>query len=1135
MQLRFLLAASVASISLASGLATPAMAQETTSTIAGSVTSNGAPIAGATVDVTDTSTGAHSATTTSSAGTFAINGLRPGGPYSVKVAAAGYAGTEVTDISTVVAQAYNVPVELTAEGNEIVVTASRIKGAGLIAQGPTTVLDSKAIALVASVNRDIRDLERRDPFARLDDTPTGGRAVSFAGQNARYNRFTVDGVPITDNFGLNPDGLPSRRSPIPFDAIGQFQAKVAPYDVREGNFQGGTINIILRSGTNTFQGTGFYARSGDQFQGDQTGNIKIKVPSYKVENYGAELSGPIIKDRIFFMVAGERLRGGPPLPEGTAETNVGTPIPNINDAQVAQIVSIAKSKYNYDAGGVLSTSGDKDDRLVGKLDFIISDRQRLSLTGTYAKDAINVNSANTFITAPTGLGLSSNAYIQGNELYTGVGQLNSQWSDHFSTEVRGYYKHYTRLQQPLLGNNFAQFKICDAATSDRTNAGLSPTSTTEATGCQPGFGTISIGPDNSRQTNVLHTSTWGGLVQARLTAGGHDIRLFAEGTWVKTYDAFLQNSSGNYYFDSIADFAAGNAQSLTYGNAVPSLNPLDAAAIFNYQQYTFGLMDTWRIDPTLTVTFGGRYDLYGTGNNPVLNPSFLGRYGFSNRATINGRGLFQPRLSIDFRPIPRLTIAAGGGLFSASTPDVYLVNSFQNTGILSNSVTVRQQNGGAYVGSGVTLASQAQGAAILQNVNGTAIPSAANDLLNSAALSGTTSVNALDPHFKVPGQWRATFSATYDLDLGGLGDHWRIGGDLLYSHVRHQLLFTDIRSIPRVGSLTPDGRQRYQPATTSTTGGVVGPNFGDSGQDILLTNTDKGRSFIAIARIDHDFDFGLNIFGSFTYESVKDQTPATSSTASSNYNNAAFDDPNTAAYGISNDQIKYFAKYGATFDHAFFGDYKTTIALFGETRIGHPFSYTFQDPASGRSAVFGTSGSGTTGTSGSRYLAYIPTVGGDSKVSYESAAYQTAFESYVLSSGLSKYQGSIAPRNAFHSKWFTRLDIHLSQEIPTFVGHSRITLFGDIENFTNLLNKNWGQISEYAFPYNVPLARVQCLTTKVDTGTAPTASQIASNSSQACVQYRYTSVTGNGFQKPTDQVYTRQSLYTIRVGVRFSF
>ena len=1114
----------VAAVALISPVA--ATAQETTTTIRGTVTANGAAVAGAAITIIDTSTGARTTVTSDKDGGFVANGLRPGGPYSVSVTAKGYADTQVTDINTVVAQPYEVPIRLETAGPEIVVTANRVQGAGTIAQGPTTVLRASDIAAVASVNRDIRDLERRDPFARLDDSPTGGRAVSFAGQNARYNRFTVDGVPITDNFGLNADGLPSRRSPIPFDAIGQFQAKVAPYDVREGNFQGGTINIILRSGTNEFHGTGFYARSGDAFQGDKTKNISITVPSYKVENYGAELAGPIIKDKIFFMVAGERLRGGPPLAEGTTENNVGTPIPGISQAQVDQVVSIAKSRYGYNAGGVLSNSGDKDDRLVGKLDIHLSDTQRLSFTGTYANDAININSSNTFTNAPTGLGLSSNAYIQGNVLYTGVGQLNSQWSDEFSTELRGYYKHYKRVQQPLLGNNFAQFKICDAATSDRATA-ATPTGTTESNGCQAGFGTISIGPDNSRQTNLLHTSTIGGLAQARLTKDDHDVRLFAEFTSVKTYDAFLQNSAGNYYFDSIADFQAGNAQTLTYGNAVPSLNPLDAAATFNYQSYAFGLMDTWRVSPTLTISYGGRYDLYGSASRPVVNANFVSRYGFSNAATITGRGIAQPRFSVDFRPTHRLTLSGGVGLFAASTPDVYIVNSFQNTGVLSNSITVRQTNNGGYSGTGVNAVN---GAAILTNVSGTSIPSAANTLLGSAAISGTSTVNALDPNFKIPSQWRATASVTYDLNLGGLGDHWRVGADVLYSHVHNQLFFTDLRSQPIAGSLTPDGRQRYRPVTT--TAGL--PNFGDSGSDLELTNTNKGRSIIAIARVDKDFDFGLNIFGSFTYEDVKDQTPATSSTASSNYNNAAFNDANRAAYGVSNDQVKYLFKYGVNFNHAFFGDYKTNVALFGESRIGHPFSYTFQDPSSGRSSVFGTTGAGTTGTSGSRYLIYVPTVGGDSRVSYESAAFQQGFESFVQASGLGKYQGQVAPRNVFHSKWFTRLDLHVSQEIPTGLGGSRLTAFADIENFTNLLNKNWGQTSEYVFPYNVALVRVQCLTSAVATGTAPGAA-VAQNSGQACAQYRYSSVTGNGFQNPVSQVYVRQSLYTIRVGARFTF
>ncbi|MDO6413048.1 carboxypeptidase-like regulatory domain-containing protein [Sphingomonas sp. BIUV-7] len=1123
-------------------VATAAYGQETTSTIRGSVTASGAPVAGATVEIVDVNSGTRSTTVTATDGNFNANGLRAGGPYTVTVRATGYTDASVTEIQTVAAQTFSLPIELqpsaTGGSDEIVITAAKLPNARTVSQGPATVLNAAQIANVASLNRDIRDLSRRDPFARLDDTPTGGRAISFAGQNARYNRFSVDGVAITDNFGLNTDGLPSRRSPIPFDAIGQFQAKVAPFDVREGNFQGGSINIVLKSGTNDFHGTGFYARSGDEFVGDKTKNLSVNVPNFKVENYGAEIAGPIIKDKLFFMIAGERLRGGRPIAEGTPETNSGTVIPGITQAQVDQISQIAQTVYNYDTGGVQQSSGDKDDRLVAKIDANLSDTQRLALTYTYAKDQINLLN-NTFTTAPFGLGLASNAYIQGNRLHTGVGQLNSEWSDSFSTEVRGFYKNYVRIQDPLLGRGFAQFRVC---TNPTNPAGGS------LTACDNNAGVVSFGPDNSRQTNQLNSETWGGAFQARLTMNDHDLRVFTEMARVTVFNSFLQNSAGNYYFDSIADFQNRQAGSLAYGNAIPTLVPDDAAAKFKYQSYVFGIMDSWHVTPELNVSYGARYDLYGMPSRPARSAAYAARYANGayvngvltqvgdNTENISGLGLFQPRLGFDWKPVSRVNIRGGGGIFGGGTPDVYVSNSFSNTGVLTNSISSNRTSATNLAAvTCTTLTAAGACAAALNGVTGTTIPGAVNAALTNATVSTASTVNALSKNFKIPSQWRATISAEYTADLGPLGDNWTFGGDLLYSKVRNQVYFTDIRSTPILtgaNALTPDGRQRYANV-------IDGAGSTNTNTDILLANTKKGRTYIAIARFDKSWDFGVSINGSFTYQDVKDAAPATSSTAGSNYSNGAFVDPNNVAYGISNDQVKYFFKYGVNFDHAFFGDYKSTIALFGETRIGHPYSYTFQDFGGTRSAVFGTTGvSSGTGTGGNRYLMYVPTVN-DPLVQYSSEAYRTALNQFIDATGLSKYRGKVAPRNAFHSKWFTRFDIHLAQEIPTGLGSSRITLFADIENFTNFINKNWGQQREYVFPYNVAVTRVQCLTTTgnaTPTGTAAPTGTVAASAAQACAQYRY-SPTGGGaaFTNPADQVYVNQSLYSVRVGARFSF
>ncbi|HEY0446400.1 MAG TPA: TonB-dependent receptor [Allosphingosinicella sp.] len=1092
-----------------------AYAQETTSTIQGTVTSAGAPVPGATVTITHVPSGTRSVVTTDENGAFGATGLRVGGPYTVTVVSAGQAEAQVTDIQTVVGQPFQLPIEIAGAGEEIIVTASRIAGARTTSQGPITVLTAEQIRNVASTNRDIRDLARRDPFARLDDTPGGGRAVSFAGQNARFNRFSVDGVPITDNFGLNPDGLPSRRSPIPLDAIGQFQTKVAPYDIREGNFQGGAINIVLRSGTNEFQGTGFYSYTSDELSGDQSGDLSVTLPNFKSEDYGVQLSGPIIPDRLFFMIAGERIRAGTPIPEGPMDNNAGTAIPTLSQAQVDRISQISRDRYGYDPGGVLNNSADEDDRLVAKLDANLTDTQRASLTYSYTKDAIRFNQ-NTFVTPPPGLGLESNGYVSSNRLHTGVFQLNSDWTDEVSSEFRAFYKDYKRGQDPILGRGFAQFRVCTAPTSDRATAAV-PTSTTESTSCSNGFSQVSLGPDVSRQSNALTSQTYGGSAVGRLRTGAHDFRVLAEFQDTKIFNLFLQRSSGDYYFDSIADFAAGNAQRLQYQNAIPSLDPNEAAARFRYQAYTFGIQDNWSVSDILNLAIGVRYDTFGGSSRAAVNPNFLARYGFANNAYISGRGVLQPRIGFDFEPIDRLTIRGGVGIFSGGAPDVYISNSFSNTGILSNSIDIRQANNGSYTGTGLP---PGVGAVALTNVNGTVIPGAVNNYLLAGTVAAASPTNALDPDFDLPSQWRATLSATYDADLGPLGDGWEFGGDLFYSAVRDQVLFTDIRSVP-TGTLTPDGRPRYR--------GLI--SNADSQSDILLTNTDKGRSYVAVARVRKDWDFGLGVGASYTWQDIKDQAPATSSTASSNYANGAFFDPNIVQYSTSNDEVKHNIKFDFTFSRAFFGDYKSTFALFGESRSGHPFSYTFFDPASGRSAVFGTIGSG------SRYLLYVPTVGGDPLVSYNSTATQTAFENVINATKLKNYQGGVAPRNAFRSKWFTRLDLHLEQELPTFVGNSRISLFADIDNFTNLIDKDWGQIREFAFPYNVAPVRVQCLTAPVATGVTPTAAQIATSTSQPCVQYRYSpnQTSGGQFVNPADTIYSRQSLYAIRVGVRFSF
>ena len=1075
-----------------------AFAQETTSQIRGNVTLNGQPVGAASILVTDVDSGTKSQSTTGADGSFSVPGLRGGGPYTVDVTSASGNKT-ITDVYTVVQQVYTLPIELAATtegggtGGDIVVTASRVAGAGTRSDGPQTVLTQADVRKVASVNRDIRDVERRDPFATIDLSNAGDRggAVSFAGVNPRFNRFTINGVTVGDQFGLNQDASPTNRGPVPFDAISQVSISIAPYDFRQSGFQGGVIDTTLLSGTNEFHGTGFYSQNTDGLSGDRIGSIYQPLPKFKSETYGATLRGPIIKDRLFFMVSAER--NTDPRPFSTQLQQV----PGLDAGQgqpiIDNILGITSANYpNVSPGNVLTINPRKDEKIVGRIDANITDRQKLSLSYVNAYDVLVSQNGTSSSSSTPSYGLSSNAYALTELLRAGIVQLNSDWTDNFSTEIRGIYKSSRRGQEPLQGRGSGQFTVCNDAANDATSA----------TGCSRGTPTIVFGPDNFRQTNELFTDTYEGSLLARYRAGSHEVKLLVDVTQNRTFNNFVPNSLGSWYFDSVADYQAGNANQVQYAAALNG--PNSAAANFRYTQFAFGAQDDWQITDALTLTYGARMSLYSQGGQPIYNSYFNDRYGYPNTKTYKGLELFEPRVSFAYKPsgsLSRLRLRGGAGIFGGGSPDIYQSNSYSNT-ITTNALTITRDASCSTPGSLCDLA--------LNNVTGQ-IPAA----LNAAAidLTGNTSVprtntGALSPNFRLPRSLKATLSADYSI-FG-----FDLGADYYYSNTIDGIIFTDARSVI-VGTL-PDGRPRYNNPYFG---------FGDANYDIIVNNTDHGRSHIGVIRANKDFDWGLSLFGSYTLQDVRDVGDATSSTINSNYRYQLFADPNVPALGTSNNQTKWEFKYSVGYDRAFFGDYRTVFQLFGDTKAGNPYSFSALDNTRVRSSVFGTILTGSVGTN----LLYVPTSITDPLIAYDDPTTATALDNYINNSVLKKYRGQIAPKNIARNRANTRIDLHLEQEIPTFVGKSRITLFADIVDLPNLLNSKWGGLRQLGFPSAATLVTAQCagangvpLTGAIGSATNPT---------NGCTKYVY-----SGFTEPnTSAVNLTQSTYFIRLGARFTF
>ena len=146
MKLKYLLAASVVSLAATSTfVATPAFAQETTSSVRGEVVDqSGTPIAGATVTVTHTPSGTTSTQTTDASGGFNAAGLRIGGPVTVEVTADGFetASQEIGFLNA--GQAQRISVALAEMGQAIVVTGARTRSSISLGTGAADVTPSPA-------------------------------------------------------------------------------------------------------------------------------------------------------------------------------------------------------------------------------------------------------------------------------------------------------------------------------------------------------------------------------------------------------------------------------------------------------------------------------------------------------------------------------------------------------------------------------------------------------------------------------------------------------------------------------------------------------------------------------------------------------------------------------------------------------------------------------------------------------------------------------------------------------------------------------------------------------------------------------------------------------------------------------
>jgi hypothetical protein len=296
----------ILSISLITFALLPACAQSTVATgsIQGTVTDpNGAVVPGATITITSKATGQATKFNSSSSGTYASGALIPG-EYQVRIEAKGFQ-TQVLTVPVQVGNAASGSAKLTlGQSTEIVEVTGSAVAVNTEQATVQGVLTTEQIENLPINGRNFLDLAQLEPGVQIQDggsfdpTKNGFSSISFGGRFGRTARIEVDGIDISDEtVGTTTQNLPA-------GSIQEFQVSQSSLDLSTELTSSGAVNVVTRSGSNKWHGEAFYLFRDDSI----AARIAPTQVPFQRNNFGGSLGGPILKDKLFFFVDAERLK-----------------------------------------------------------------------------------------------------------------------------------------------------------------------------------------------------------------------------------------------------------------------------------------------------------------------------------------------------------------------------------------------------------------------------------------------------------------------------------------------------------------------------------------------------------------------------------------------------------------------------------------------------------------------------------------------------------------------------------------------------------------------------------------------------------------------------------------------------------
>lgn len=981
-------------------------------------------VPGATVVAVHEPSGTRYEATTRADGRFSLPGMRVGGPYSVTASLTGFQPQTQKDVTVSLGVASDLELALgqAAVTEEVTVTAQTSEVFSSARTGAATAISREAIQNLPTINDRIND------FAKLSPQYSG--SGSFIGQDNRLNNITVDGSYFNNSFGLA--GQPGERTnvtPISTAAVEEFQINIAPYDVRQGHFVGAGVNMVTRSGANQFHGSAYWWFRDDSLVGKEAKGNAYNPGTFDYDRYGAWLSGPILKDKLFFFASYENdkfTQPGTTFRANQGGETVGGNVTRVLASDLDALSSYLKQSFGYETGPYQDYPFETPaKRYLAKLDYNLNDRNKISVRYLQLDSETPVLLSNssslgrgTRRTNTTGLNFANSNYAILENIKSGVGEWNA-----------------------ILGNNMANSLIVGYTTNDESRSApgelfpfvdiLSGGSVYTSFGYEPftpanqlRYKTFQV-QDNFTWNRGRHTFTFGGTVEKY-----HSDNVFYPGS----QSVYVYNSLSDFYTDANDYLANPNRAAspvtlsifqVRWNNIPGQVEPLQPLDVWYGGVYA---QDEWQVSHNLKLTYGLRADVSSFGDTGFQNANadsltFRDAGGnpvqYQTAKLPDAKILWSPRVGFNWDVAGnRSTQVRGGtGLFTGPPLYVWISNQIGNTGVLTGFEDVRNTRARPWNPN----------TEAYKPTNVTGAPASSYEL----ALT--------DPDFKFPQVWRSNIAVDQRLPWDLVGT-----GELIYSR--------DVNGISYINANLPAAQTSFAGADTRPrwTSNRINSNVANA---VVLGNQNDGHSWHASASLQKRFRQGF-LKGAYSYGASRNTVDPGSIALGSWTGNAIPGDPNNppVSNSLTYPGHRVFLTGSYRLEYLKFG--ATTFSFFWQGFTNGVASYTY---AADLNSDLGTGND----------LIYVPrdqsemnfetfTSGGRTYTAAEQAA---AWDAYInQDSYLSGRRGQYAERYGRLLPMVYRLDVSVAQDLFKNLGGARHSLQfrADIFNFSNLLNHDWG-------------------------------------------------------------------------------